>query len=193
MNYLQNHFLVALPGMSDNFFARSVVYLCEHNDKGAMGITLTSPLDMDDLYTLLTRMDFSQVSDSLTEVPVLAGGPLHTDRGFVLHSPQEGLHSTIQLTPELMLTTSLDIPARHRAAARALPYLAGLCRLGGGSTGAGVAGKQRLVLPATAEQIFDIPWDEKWLAISKAFGIDIWQVAPQADTPDAATAYGESV
>ena len=181
MNYLQNHFLVALPAMSDNFFARSVVYLCEHNDKGAMGITLTSPLDMD-LYTLLTRMDFSQVSDSLTEVPVLAGGPLHTDRGFVLHSPQEGLHSTIQLTPELMLTTSLDI--LHRLGTEQQPerFLISLGYAGweAGQLEQELRENSWLVLPATAEQIFDIPWDEKWLAISKAFGIDIWQVAPQA-------------
>ena len=181
MDSLQNHFLVAMPGMEDNFFARSVVYLCEHNAKGAMGITLTSPLDMD-LNTLLKRMDFDNVSDSLIGKPVLAGGPVHTDRGFVLHSPQEGLHSTITLTPELMLTTSLDI--LHRLGTDQQPDHF-LIALGYASWDAGQLEKELLenswlTLPASSRQIFDIAAEHKWSTIIREFGIDIWHLSSQA-------------
>ena len=108
MSYLPNHLLIAMPTMEDNFFARSVIYLCEHNAQGAMGLTLTVPLDLD-LHDLLTQMKIDQVNPELATHTVLAGGPVSTDRGFVLHSTRHGFSSSLALTDELMVTTSLDI------------------------------------------------------------------------------------
>ena len=108
MTSLQNHFLIAMPSLQDEFFQRSVVYLCEHNDKGAMGLVLNVPLDLN-LFDLLQQMKLEPVAPALAERPVLAGGPVSTDRGFVLHTPMAGFHSSLRLTDELMLTSSRDI------------------------------------------------------------------------------------
>lgn len=181
MSYLQNHFLIAMPTMEDGFFSRSVIYLCEHNAKGAMGLTLTVPLDMD-LYELLTKMELTDVSPELRELPVLAGGPVNTDRGFVLHSPKPGLHSSLQLTDELMITTSLDVLhtlGTEQAPERFIITL-GYAGWEAGQLEQELLDNSWLTLPATPELIFNVPWSERWLAATQAMGLDIWRVAPQA-------------
>ncbi len=108
MQTLQNHFLLAMPSLSDPYFERSLVYLCEHSEEGAMGLVVNIPVDMS-LDAMLTQLKLAPPPSPELKQPVLQGGPVHADRGFVLHSFRPGFNSTLQVGDELMVTTSKDI------------------------------------------------------------------------------------
>ncbi|BAO36959.1 hypothetical protein SM39_pSMC1_45 (plasmid) [Serratia marcescens SM39] len=104
MQTLQNHFLLAMPSLTDAYFQRSLVYLCEHSSEGAMGLVVNIPVDMS-LDTMLTKLKLSPPDTAEMKQPVLQGGPVHGDRGFVLHSFRPGFNSTLQVSDEMMVTT----------------------------------------------------------------------------------------
>ena len=83
---LTHHFLIAMPGLEDESFARSVVYLCEHSERGALGLIINKPSDIT-LKGLFDKVDLSLRREDLTQEPVFQGGPVQTERGFVLHEP----------------------------------------------------------------------------------------------------------
>lgn len=104
---LQGHFLISMPHMDDPNFAQTVIYICEHNESGAMGIVVNRPIEMD-LGQLLQHLEFSYNSD-LTDL-IYAGGPVQNDRGFILHRHTTNeWDSCYNITDELTLTTSMDI------------------------------------------------------------------------------------
>jgi putative transcriptional regulator len=83
---LTHHFLIAMPNMVDPYFARTLTYVCEHNDQGALGVVVNRPIDMT-LQALFERLSLSLTDNELAEAPIFFGGPVQTDRGFVLHAP----------------------------------------------------------------------------------------------------------
>jgi putative transcriptional regulator len=87
---LANQFLIAMPGMADDTFAGTVIYLCEHNEKGALGLVINKPIDIK-LKNLFEKVELPLSRAELAEQPVYFGGPVQTERGFVLH---EGLAAT---------------------------------------------------------------------------------------------------
>jgi putative transcriptional regulator len=109
---LTNQFLIAMPGMGDGNFAGTVVYMCEHNDKGALGLVINKPIDIN-LRNLFEKVDLSLERDDLAQTPVYFGGPVQTERGFVLHESldAEGGHysSTMRIAGGLEMTTSRDV------------------------------------------------------------------------------------
>ncbi len=105
---LTNHFLIAMPSMVDPYFSRTLTYICEHNDQGALGLVVNRPIDMT-LAALFERLSLETGARGLTETPVYFGGPVQTDRGFVLHMPVGGWNSTLTVHDRLGLTTSRDI------------------------------------------------------------------------------------
>lgn len=105
---LQGQLLLAMPSLDDRQFTGSVVYLIEHGPGGAMGIVISRPADIN-LGQLFTKLDLSLPQSHLAELPVLQGGPVHPDRGFVLHEPSEPWASSIQVAGGLSLTSSRDI------------------------------------------------------------------------------------
>ncbi|MEI7432335.1 MAG: YqgE/AlgH family protein, partial [Betaproteobacteria bacterium] len=108
---LTDHFLIAMPAMEDPFFSRSLIYIAEHNEQGALGIIVNRPLDMN-LATLLEKIDIQlEPSDtiSLSHLPICFGGPVQTDRGFVLHRPIGAWQSTLSVNDNVGLTSSLDV------------------------------------------------------------------------------------
>jgi putative transcriptional regulator len=109
---LSNQFLIAMPGMSDDNFSGSVVYLCEHSDKGALGLVINKPIDIK-LRNLFERVDLTLEREDLVEAPVFFGGPVQTERGFVLHDPidPDATHysSTLAVPGGLEMTTSKDV------------------------------------------------------------------------------------
>ena len=109
---LANHFLIAMPAMTDPNFARSLTYLCEHNAEGALGIIVNRPLDIS-LGTLFERVSVpltpGENQSKYNDLPVFFGGPVQTDRGFVLHRPVGRWQSTLHVTGEVGLTSSRDI------------------------------------------------------------------------------------
>src|SRR6478736_2155577 len=113
---LTNQFLIAMPGMGDGTFAGTVIYLCEHTEKGALGLVINKPIDIT-LKSLFEKVELSLDRDDLAEVPVYFGGPVQTERGFVLHEPApagsgEGsgpYNSSLKIEGGLEMTTSKDV------------------------------------------------------------------------------------
>ena len=115
---LTNHFLIAMPGLQDMEFARSVVYLCEHSERGALGLIINKPTDIN-LQKLFDKVEMSLGRADLVQQPVMQGGPVQTERGFVLHDPlvwgedgteKEAVYaSTLAIPGGLEMTTSKDV------------------------------------------------------------------------------------
>jgi putative transcriptional regulator len=105
---LTNHFLIAMPNMADPHFTRSLTFICEHNDQGALGVVINRPIEMT-LGALFERLSLPLSSQILLQEPVYFGGPVQTDRGFVLHRPLGKWQSTLSVRDQMGLTTSKDI------------------------------------------------------------------------------------
>jgi putative transcriptional regulator len=106
--YLDRQMLIAMPGMVDSNFAGSVTLLCQHNEAGAIGITINR-ISSFTLGELFSQLNIDCGNDTIRKLPVLEGGPVAPDRGFVLHSPQDGYESTMEIGAEIMVTTSRDV------------------------------------------------------------------------------------
>ena len=105
---LTNHFLIAMPAMTDPNFAHTLTYICRHSDDGALGVVVNRPIDLT-LRGLLEQIDIPMTVDRGGELPVYYGGPVQTDRGFVLHAPLGSWQSTLAVSDQIGLTTSRDI------------------------------------------------------------------------------------
>ena len=108
--HLANQFLIAMPGMVDDTFAGTVVYLCDHTDNGAMGLVVNRPTDVD-LANVFDKIDLELEIQPLAKKPVYFGGPVHTDRGFVLHEQKASTDysSSLKVPGGLAMTTSKDV------------------------------------------------------------------------------------
>ena len=103
-----HHFLIAMQSLGESVFGKTVTYVCEHNEQGALGIVINRPLELK-LEDLFEQVDIKLDIDVLKAAPVYFGGPVQTDRGFVLHRPLGDWSSTLKVTSEIGLTTSKDI------------------------------------------------------------------------------------
>lgn len=170
---LRDHFLIALPGLTDSIFAGSITYICDHNEHGAMGIVLTHPLNiyLNEVFDQLAiKYDASAYS-----VPVLAGGPVNVQQGFVLHRDQGDWDSTLQIAEDVCLTASRDIVsaiAENRGPAGA-QFALGYAGWSPGQLEEEIAGDSWLAVPADKRIIFDTPVFERRAAVEKYLGIDL--------------------
>ncbi len=177
----RNHFLIAMPTLSEGIFAHSVTYICEHSDQGAMGIVINRPMGLP-LRDVLDHLDIDDAHAHLDD-PVMAGGPVQIDRGFVLHrTSEQHWESTIVITEEVSLTTSRDI---LDAMARADGPRDSLVALGYAGWGAGqledeIAANAWLTLPADSAIIFKVPVDKRLDAAAAKLGINMALMAPGA-------------
>ena len=108
MASLSNHFLIAMPSLKDPNFFHGVTYLCEHNEEGAMGIMINRPLDID-LAEVLGQMNIDFQQPDIGDQPILLGGPVQCERGFVLHKPHGAWEATLKVTDDIGITSSRDI------------------------------------------------------------------------------------
>lgn len=109
---LQHHFLIAMPALQDPIFRRSVVYICEHNTNGAMGIIVNKPLENLKIEGILEKLKITPEprDESIRlDKPVMLGGPLAEDRGFILHTPPSNFASSIRISDNTVMTTSRDV------------------------------------------------------------------------------------
>lgn len=182
MKSFENHFLVAMPSMDDPYFARTLTYICEHNEHGAMGLVINQPVGMS-LKELVNQADKEAiVLDEKAEDIVLAGGPVSQDRGFILHTSQPGWSSSLQLTSEIMVTTSKDILSalgNEHAPDKALITL-GYAGWTAGQLEEEIQHNSWLLVEADLELLFDTPIHKKWEAAVQKLGIDIWQLGPDS-------------
>lgn len=169
---LTDHFLIAMPTLEDPYFASALVYVCEHNDNGALGIIVNRPIDMP-LAELFEKVDIKLDAADLAKLPVYFGGPVQLDRGFVLHRPAGEWQSTLQVNTDVGLTSSRDI--LQAIGAQGEPHEV-LVTLGYAGWGAGqleqeLAENSWLTVAASAHILFDLPPEERLPAAMQKLGV----------------------
>jgi putative transcriptional regulator len=178
---LTGHFLIAMPAMKDPHFARSLAYICEHNDKGALGIIINRPLEMK-LNDLFGQINVEAGLQPFPDDHVYFGGPVQTDRGFVLHQPVGAWQSTIAVSGDTALTTSKDIleaTARGQGPERMLVSL-GYAGWAAGQLEQELAQNAWLTVEASDAVLFDLPADQRVGAAMNLLGINFANFAEQA-------------
>jgi len=178
---LIGHVLVAMPGMDDPRFARAVVLLCQHNEDGAMGLVVNRLSDYR-LSEIFAQMQISDVHADFADRPVLAGGPVQTDRGFVLHEGATDWDSTLRITDALAVSTSRDVLERIAAGTGPTQFLLmlGFSGWGPGQLESELADNAWLTVPADNELLFDVPLEMRWQAATSRLGVDPGQLAGYA-------------
>ena len=183
---LTNQFLIAMPGMGDPTFAGSVVYLCEHTEKGALGLVINKPVDIK-LRNLFEKVDLSLTREDLAEAPVYFGGPVQTERGFVLHErvSAEGspYSSTLSIAGgPLDMTTSKDVleALADGAGPKKLLVTLGYSGWGAGQLEDEIARNGWLTVDADPQIIFDTPIDERYDRALSLLGFDPRMLSQEA-------------
>jgi len=182
MDSLKNHFLVAMPSLDDPYFKRSVVYICEHDDEGAMGIIINQPITQLSVKQLLSKLEVANETSAKTlNTQVFNGGPMTQERGFILHSPQIPWTSSALLAPEIMLTTSRDILKVLGTTQAPESYLVSLGYSGwsAGQLEQELVENSWLTLEANPLIIFETPVEERWQRATQELGFDMWQLTSQ--------------
>lgn len=174
MESLENHLLIAMPSLKDPFFQKTVTYICEHNDDGAMGLIINVPVNIT-LNELLQQFREQDIELPNLEQMVLAGGPVSPDRGFVLHSPQPGWSSSLALSSEIMITTSKDILMALGTEKEPENYVVtlGYAGWGAGQLENEILQNSWLTIPADKELLFETPYDQRWQKATERLGIDL--------------------
>lgn len=178
---LRDHFLLAMPGITGGIFSHSITYVCEHGESGAMGIVINQPLELS-VAEIFEHLQITASAD-FTDLPVMAGGPVQIDHGFVLHrGPTSDWEASIRVTDEITLTTSRDI---LRAIAHDTGPADHLIALGYAGWAPGqleheLAENSWLTLPADSEIIFSTPIDQRLNAAAAQLGVDMNLISGQA-------------
>ncbi|WP_418319223.1 YqgE/AlgH family protein [Piscinibacter sakaiensis] len=180
-----NQFLIAMPGMGGDTFAGTVVYLCEHTEKGALGLVINKPIDIT-LKNLFEKVELPLDREDLAQTPVFFGGPVQTERGFVLHEPQEDetgqYSSSLKIPGGLEMTTSKDV--LEALASGAGPKKV-LVTLGYSGWGAGqledeMSRNSWINVAAAPDIIFDTPVEQRYDKALSLLGIDVRMLSQEA-------------
>lgn len=201
MKSLENQFLIAMPSLADDYFNKTVTYICEHNDEGAMGLIINMPVNIT-LHDLLkqiedndheetktssekafshellaetdTKTSDSGLKNSLEQL-VLSGGPIAQNRGFVLHKTQSGWKSSLALSKDIMITTSKDIlmALGTEKAPEQFMVTLGYAGWGPGQLEAELHANSWLTIDADSDILFNTPIEQRWQKATKKLGIDI--------------------
>ena len=187
---LTHHFLIAMPGLEDEAFAKSVVYLCEHSPRGAMGLVINKPSEIS-LKSLFDKVDLPLRRADLSESPVFQGGPVQTERGFVLHEafigadidPAESVYaSTMAIPGGLEMTTSKDVleALSTGAGPRRVLVSLGYSAWGEGQLESELAENSWLTVGADPAVIFDTPVEQRYDKALLLLGLEAWKLSPDA-------------
>ncbi len=180
--YLTGQFLIAMPAMADPNFDRTVTYICEHNDEGALGIIVNRPTPMS-LGDILAQLDLEVSDPALAAQPVLQGGPVQPERGFVIHEDGgQAFSATLAVPDGLKVTTSRDILvalAEGHGPPRAVVAL-GYAGWGAGQLEAEMVANAWLTVPATPDIIFTVPFERRWEAAAALLGVNIAALSSEA-------------
>ncbi len=178
---LTNHFLIAMPGMADPFFAKTVTYLCQHGPEGALGIIVNRPSDLT-LKDIMQQMNIEIQDKERCSMPIYFGGPVQPERGFVLHEAPGHWDSTLQVSESIALTTSRDILeaiSLGEGPKKVLVAL-GYAGWGEGQLERELVENAWLNAPADKSIIFDYPSAHRWKAAAELMGVDISLLTSQA-------------
>ena len=178
---LHNQLLIAMPGMADPNFSTTVTLICEHNAEGALGIIINRPTDMS-LGGLFDQLDLPDANAIAAKSPVMHGGPVSPERGFVLHDATREFESTVAVAPDIQLTLSRDV--LDSLAEGSGPHNS-LVALGYAGWQAGQLEEEMLQntwlhVPASKEIVFDVPFENRWEYAANSLGVDISRLSPHA-------------
>lgn len=175
---LTNQFLIAMPGLMDPNFHQTVTYICAHNEEGAMGIVINRPLNFA-LGEVLSQMELSSASNDVLNRPIYHGGPVQTDRGFVLHTMTNHWESSIKVSDSIIVTTSRDILesiAEGKGPDHALIAL-GYAGWAAGQLEHEIKENVWLNGPAETDIIFYTPYDRRWEKSAELLGVDLEKIS----------------
>ena len=190
---LTNQFLIAMPGMGDDNFAGAVIYLCEHTADGALGLVINKPIDIT-LQKLFDKVELALAPGALGQQPVYFGGPVQTERGFVLHEampdadrpgdhPHHGpYNSTLKIPGGLQMTTSKDVleALAQGGGPRRLLVTLGYSGWGAGQLEAELGRNGWLTVDAVPEIIFDTPVEQRYQRAMALLGFDPRMLSAEA-------------
>ncbi len=183
-----NHFLIAMPGMGDGAFAGSVVYLCEHTEKGAVGLVINKPIDIK-LKNLFEKVELTLDREDLAEAPVYFGGPVQTERGFVLHERLDGgegegghYNSSLQIPGGLEMTTSKDVleALSNGAGPKKILVTLGYSGWGAGQLEDEMSRNGWINVSAEPGIIFDTPIEQRYDRALQLLGISSGMLSQEA-------------
>ena len=178
---LNNQLLIAMPGMADPNFNSTVTLVCEHNADGALGIIINRPLELN-LGGLFEQLDLTDADSAILARPVLDGGPVAKERGFVLHQPGDRFESSVAVSPDIQLTLSRDVLDAMAAGSGPDKSIVALGYAGweAGQLEAEMLENTWLSVPASPELIFDVPFEDRWSTAAKVLGVDLTRLSPDA-------------
>lgn len=182
---LANQFLIAMPGMADEAFAGSVIYLCEHNEKGALGLVINKPISLT-LGSLFEKVELSPPSEALAATAVYYGGPVQTERGFVLHETldAEGKHynATLAVPGGLEMTTSRDVleALSNGSGPRRVLVTLGYSGWAAGQLEEEIGRNGWLTVDAEPNIIFDTPVEQRYERALGLLGVDPRMLSQEA-------------
>ena len=176
-----HHFLIAMPNMVDPHFTRTLTYIAEHNEQGALGIIVNRPIDMT-LASLFERIEVPLEAEGFAAQPVYFGGPVQTDRGFVLHRPLGEWHSTLKVTDEIGLTSSRDVLQAIGAGGEPRDVIVTLGYAGwaAGQLEQELLDNAWLTVPADLGIVFELPPEDRLVAAMQKLGIDFTNLSDVA-------------
>ena len=177
---LTNQFLIAMPSLADPNFFQTVTYVFSHNENGAMGIVINRPLNID-LGEIFSQMDLATNDADINNTPVYDGGPVKTDRGFIIHKPDARWQSSIRVSDKIEVTTSRDI---LEAISAGNGPKKSLIALGYAGWGAGQLEQEImencwLNTPSDTDIIFNAPAERRWEFAASLLGVDLQNLSAQ--------------
>jgi putative transcriptional regulator len=176
--YLTNQLLIAMPAMGDPNFSQTVALICDHSARGALGLILNKPLPMR-MSEIFQQLEIA-IPQPLAERQVLRGGPMQTDRGFVVHRAFGQWDSTLKVSEALHVTTSRDIlaaMARGEGPNEAVVAL-GYAGWDGGQLEQEIRANAWLSAPVDLALIFDLPFENRWAAAGRLLGVELSRISP---------------
>jgi len=179
---LTNQLLIAMPGMADPNFSTTVTLICEHNDSdGALGIVINRPLELK-LSGLFEQLDVDDPDPQAAEQPVVMGGPVAPERGFVLHNPDSSYENTVEVSDAIHLTLSRDVidaMASGEGPSQSLVAL-GYAGWEPGQIEHEMLANSWLNVPASPAIVFEMAFNDRWMSAARTLGIDVNQISPDA-------------
>ena len=178
---LTGHLLIAMPAMLDPNFHRTVSYICEHSDQGALGLVINRPLDMD-FGEVMEQLALNPSSPGIAELPILQGGPVELQRGFVIHEESQDWDATVEINDSIFVTTSQDILGAMAAGSGPAKsqLVLGYAGWGPGQLEQEISENAWLSVPAAPRIIFDVPFDQRYTESVALLGIDLATLSSQA-------------
>lgn len=174
---LKNHFLIAMPGIQDPFFKHSVIYICQHDENGTMGIMVNKPIENLTVKDILKKLKITLIKKHQSQLnqPVIIGGPQSGDRGFILHSSKKNFSASIKVSEKTLITTSRDVLESIETLEEPQNILValGYCTWTKNQIINELLDNTWLTVPARSDILFNTPMAKRWFEAAKILGVDV--------------------